>query len=358
VDVVIQPIDDTVAHPARRVNLSLLPAPPSGPDGLVTAYLLSAPSTGGVYLLDNDYSANSPPTVQLFAPTQNALISTSDVSMVVYASDVEGYVANVAFFGDNQLLRSITNTPNSAIPTQFTNIWNNVAPGLHFLTVQAWDNRSAARTVGPVPIVVQPGISNVPVVYVNGFDTNAIEEPVNINNVRYTNAAFFILTRSGNTNSAVTVNCIVSGTASNGVDYIHVPSAFTLPAGMRSTNIVVFPLDDTEIETAETVELTLLAASAPEAQPPAYFVGYPATASVTIADHDMPGQPTFLTNGYYCFGRYVTNGLRYIIAVSSDLRTWTAVSTNVTTEVGLQYIDAQAPLFKSRYYRIYILGPQ
>lgn len=58
-----------------------------------------------------------------------------------------------------------------------------------------------------------------------------------------------------------------------------VPGAVTIPAGSSSAVVSVVPNDDKVKEDSETVELTLAAS-------PAYQVGVPDRATVTILDND------------------------------------------------------------------------
>ena len=62
-------------------------------------------------------------------------------------------------------------------------------------------------------------------------------------------------------------------------------TSVTIPAGAASARISVRPIDDTAVEGNETVILTLSAN-------PAYTVGSPNTATVTIADNDTAPPPS------------------------------------------------------------------
>jgi hypothetical protein len=69
----------------------------------------------------------------------------------------------------------------------------------------------------------------------------------------------FTITRVGETTNALTVYYSVSGTASNGVDYVLLPGAATIPVGQSNVFVAVSPIDDELVEPTETVVLTLLA---------------------------------------------------------------------------------------------------
>ena len=94
----------------------------------------------------------------------------------------------------------------------------------------------------------------------------------------------FTIARTGDTTSALTVSYTLDGTAENGTDYQQLETSVTIPAGSSSAIVTVTPIDDSIVETNETVILTL---SANEA----YIVASPDSATVTIADNDEPPPP-------------------------------------------------------------------
>ncbi|MCX6910683.1 MAG: Ig-like domain-containing protein, partial [Verrucomicrobia bacterium] len=94
----------------------------------------------------------------------------------------------------------------------------------------------------------------------------------------------FTVARTGDTSSAIVVGYTLSGTASNGVDYISLPGSVTMSAGNTNATVTVTPIDDALVEGNETVILTLAAGSG-------YTVGSPNSATVTIADNDVVYSP-------------------------------------------------------------------
>ncbi|MBM4254310.1 MAG: hypothetical protein FJ147_00255 [Deltaproteobacteria bacterium] len=98
-------------------------------------------------------------------------------------------------------------------------------------------------------------------------------------------AGQFTVSRTGSTTSALTVNYTVGGTASSGGDYQALSGSVTIPAGQTTAVIAVTPVDDTAVESNETVVATLSANAA-------YTVGTPASATVTITDNDVGSGPT------------------------------------------------------------------
>lgn len=86
--------------------------------------------------------------------------------------------------------------------------------------------------------------------------------------------------RTGDVGTPLTVALDFEGTATSGTDYVAIPPSVTIPAGASSLEIVVSPIDDTDFELGEGVHVRLL-------DDPAYLVGSPAVAIVTIADDDI-----------------------------------------------------------------------
>ncbi|MBY0312591.1 MAG: hypothetical protein K2W85_11015 [Phycisphaerales bacterium] len=68
----------------------------------------------------------------------------------------------------------------------------------------------------------------------------------------------FVITRFGNTDSPLRVNFQILGTATPGEDYLALRGFATIPAGRRSVNIPVVPIDDLADEPNETVRLLIL----------------------------------------------------------------------------------------------------
>ena len=131
-------------------------------------------------------------------------------------------------------------------------------------------------TADPAYFVVPPGNATVtieddePTVTVSATDAAAAEASLD--------PGTFTVTRSVVTASPLTVNYSMSGTATQGSDYAAVSGSVIIPASTASATVTITPVDDVIIEGNETVILTLTA-------DPAYFVGPPGNATVTIADN-------------------------------------------------------------------------
>jgi hypothetical protein len=100
----------------------------------------------------------------------------------------------------------------------------------------------------------------------------------------------FTVTRTESSLGTVTVNLGWSGTATHGNDYTVTASGGTLGAnaatitlapGVASATITVTPVDDTAVESTESVTLTVTSGAG-------YLPGSPSSATASIADDDAP----------------------------------------------------------------------
>lgn len=89
----------------------------------------------------------------------------------------------------------------------------------------------------------------------------------------------FTFSRFGTTNTDLRVYFTIGGTATLGVDYAAFTNSVVIPAGSLSVALPVLPLDDTLVEGAETVRLTLLTNSL-------YVLGESTNSTVTIYDDE------------------------------------------------------------------------
>lgn len=93
------------------------------------------------------------------------------------------------------------------------------------------------------------------------------------------NPGLFTVTRTGPTLFPLTVNVVVGGTATNGLDYDTILSSVIIPAGQSSTTVAVNPFEEGTTEGPETVIVTITP------NDPQYVAGAQSSATVTIADN-------------------------------------------------------------------------
>jgi hypothetical protein len=87
----------------------------------------------------------------------------------------------------------------------------------------------------------------------------------------------FTLTRAGTTDADLTVNLLITGSATDGVDYNWVSPQVTFPRGQRTVVLTITPYADTLTELSETVQVIVQPGSG-------YLVGTAGTVQLTIED--------------------------------------------------------------------------
>jgi hypothetical protein len=116
------------------------------------------------------------------------------------------------------------------------------------VTLTVWDNAGAS---GSDSVEVNVSEPITPVVSVSVLEGVAGEPGLALGIGR------FQVSRIGELTTAITVNYVMSGTASNGVDYTLVSGTVTLAAGEVSRTVVVDPLADALVEGTEWAILSL-----------------------------------------------------------------------------------------------------
>jgi Bacterial Ig domain len=119
-----------------------------------------------------------------------------------------------------------------------------------------------------------------PIVRILATDPTALEG---------TSTAAFTLIRSGPTNEALTVDLTLSGSASNGVDYVAVKTPITIPAGFLAVDIPIVPI---VVNTGNKTVVATLGTNGPTPVAAAFFRQ---TAVVTIIDDTFNAPPPTVT---------------------------------------------------------------
>jgi hypothetical protein len=141
-------------------------------------------------------------------------------------------------------------------------------PGDYFgsVTIVGGSNIFAAANLGSQAFQVSSPAVGISATVTDAFEFGAL-------------SGAFAISRVGATNIDLTVQYVIGGTASNGVDFSLISNSVTLPAGAVSAAIAIVPLTDNAVDGDETVVLTLSGTST-------YNLSAPVSATVTI--HDTP----------------------------------------------------------------------
>jgi len=291
VDVVVEPLDDSLVEGDESVIIVLAPSPACADDlSSPDCYELCRCHAARAVIHDNDTPPNLPPLVRIVRPEDGTVfVAPVDIPIVAMARDLDGRVETVEFFEGTNSLGIVTNNNITLTNTRppFMIVWSNVPPGHYVLHAVATDNDGASGRSKPVEIkvVTRP---RPPAVNIEATDPIASEPgPLTV-----VDPAVFTVTRTGNTQYPLRVHYAIGGTASNGVDYFKLSGEVTIPAGSGETNIVVIPRDDNLLEGPETVVLKLqppLCLSLDPAPIGCYYVIGPSNAArAVIRDNDFP----------------------------------------------------------------------
>jgi hypothetical protein len=159
----------------------------------------------------------------------------------------------------------------------------------------------------------------------------------------------FTVRRFGNALSSLTVNYDITGTASNGVDYVALPGSVTIPAGEGYALIPVVPLDNHATNFSKSVVLSLTADTNTS---PDYTLGIPRRAEVLIVDYWQRPVPWFMVDRTFHFNNTnAPDGAWFHLQNSSDMLNWSCVSTNQVVHGSIDFLDPDTPGNSIRFYR-------
>jgi len=168
---------------------------------------------------------------------------------------------------------------------------------------------------------------DTPMVRISSTDTNAAESG---------DTALVTITRTGSTNSDLTVNLIRGGTASAIADYSGIAATQIIPAGESNITLTLTPTQDPTAESAETAIFTVTAGAG-------YVIGSPSSVTNFIADDDR-NVVTIAADGPLAF-EGGTNGT-LTVTRSGDTSGTLAVNLTVTGTAtgGTDYTNTPTPI--------------
>jgi hypothetical protein len=271
--IVLTPVSDASVEGPETATMTLFEDP---------AYVLGSFSEATVTIADGQ--APGTPTVTVSASDDLATESGSDTGVFLFTR-------NGSLAADLTVNYAVSGSATNGV--DFTALSGEVlipaGQATAVVTFNAVDdseaegNESVIVSVQPDPAynIGTPSSATVtivdddpPLITITATDETAVEGS--------SDTGIFTVTRVGNLAMNLVVNYTLSGTASNGADYVALPGTLTIPAGQDSANFTVTPINDSLVEGTETVVATL-------ASNPGYNIGNPGRATVTMIDDDSPG---------------------------------------------------------------------
>jgi PKD repeat protein len=334
----VTPTDDSVYEGDETVILTLLPG---------ASYGVGPANTATITIVDNDL-----PIVTIIATDPTAYESDRVPGhLTIYRTEntLKPLTVNYVLTGTatngvdyNKLSGTITIPQGSSsgiVTVTPVDDEEYEGPETVVLTVSP---SSSYRVGSPASAAVTIMDNDLPAVTVAATTPTILESAGTVNGE-------FKITRTGITSAALVVNYAMSGTATNGVDYVKLPGSVTIPAGSATLTLLVTPIDDTEYEGNETIIFTFTGSSL-------YNVASPNNAKITIVDNDLPtvtvvatdpnasetdsdtGQFAITRSGittaplvvFYALSGTATNGVDYNLLGGSVTIPAGAASANVT----------------------------
>ena len=240
-------------------------------------------------------------------------------------------------------------------------------------------------TNSPTPYLLDAGVINFATVTLHDY------APPNISAVRIkvTDAqaveqnsasphAVFRVERVGGLSNVLTVRYMVTGSASNGMDYVALPGFVTFPAGVSFANITVIPYLDGETNEPDETVIVTLELPPLDVLPPPYLIGgsnnMGISAGATIREDALLVPPVHLNRYKRALRiRYPSRYRTVIIPLpvlpapapgapakiwaveaSSDLVTWEEIGE---TEDPEDFADVSEGDFPQRFYRFREVPP-
>ncbi|WP_424140185.1 Calx-beta domain-containing protein [Roseomonas chloroacetimidivorans] len=271
--------DDQIAEPNQPYEITLAPG---------AGYVLGAvTSVSGMYIDNDGGTLNTAPT----ASSSVSYIQEGDFatyggsySLAAYGFDDENDKLTYSLVGEQPEAGTISFDPDvGAGALMFT-------PHKDFL--DSLDKGEQAEftyqfTVSDGEFTTAPVTGNV-IVFGDGLAPGALPEvSVTTADVTEGGAITYTLARTGSTAAPLSVTYTLGGTATSGSDYTAPAPSATFAAGSATATVTVRTTNDTAVESAETVVLTLNADAG-------YTIAQQGTATSTIADNDAtaPSLPT------------------------------------------------------------------
>lgn len=237
------------------------------------------------------------PEARITSP-ENGVVLEGPRDLTIFAEVDRAGQASVSmeFVGDGVSLGTV-DEPLNLIPPQlltpetpigpFRFNWENLRGGSHTVQVTARDENGTESVSTPVSFTIVESIP-VNVVTVSATDPEASEPKEGDTLI---DTAEFTITRTGSVDHDLDVYFRTEGAAEAGLDYLPMSNVVTIPAGERSTVVLLEPLGDQDPEGDESVLVILEPSSCADIFPmpqDCYEVGRLSVAEAVIRDGENP----------------------------------------------------------------------
>ncbi len=298
-DIIIQPIDDTeFDEEGEDVRLEVRTS-------LAGEYLLGTPLLAEIEITDNDITPEPPTLSADFAgsgsesgpiPVSFRILREGTVNV---ALNVRYSLTGTAAAGSDYLAQ----TGSIAIPAGVSSAIVTV-PVIDDAVIEAAETLvftilpTDIATLPPPPAAYQLDLQRTASTTITSNDVPSVLQVTAIDDqateTGATPATFRIQRSSGLNTTALNVLYALTGSATAGSDYAALTGSVTLPSGVGFVDVSIPAIDDSEIESAETLVLTLLPTNITAQPQPltAYNLGLTTTATATLVNNDYPPAPT------------------------------------------------------------------
>jgi hypothetical protein len=293
----------------------------------------------------------------------HVLATTTDGQLYVWGSASHGQLG----LGDT--------SPNRTSPTPVPNLTNvtAIAAGYRHSLVVAncetivWGHNSIGSLgLGftspyyPLPIAAQltydicdTNPPPLPVVSITAPDPNASQGTwLSTLGAPATNTGRFEISRAVAAATSLNVNVSIAGTASNGVDYLALPTYVTIPANSNAASLLVVPTGSNLAFDPSTIVVSVL----PDAN---YQLGNTTNATVMLIQYEAePGGPPVPDFKLHLFVGTNLAGQVFTIQASTNLIDWAEIGTGTNIFGVVTVSETNRTRFRQRFFRAFPVSEQ
>ncbi len=250
---------------------------------------------------------NTPPTVALTAPANNATFLTTDTITFSASASDDGTIAKVEFFAGANLIGTDTSAPYS--------VTGSLAAGTHSITAKATDDAGASTTSSAVNITIEGPGNQAPTVTLTSSAAGVLGAP----------ASLVLSATAADADGSVAQVEFLNGDTLLGAD---TSAPYELPLSDLAPGVYSIRAAATDNAGARTVSLT-----------------------VTLSVATPPRITSITRNGNTTIVAVTaTTGIPHMLEATEDFTTWNEITTNTPADGSVTFnIDANGT---KRLYRV------